>query len=106
MLFLKTETDGLLEADLIEDWISPWAQPCVIAKRNMDGKITRRLCIDYRKVNDVIQGDGFPMQSVDNMLRLLPYKKYYSKIDLKSGYWQFLMGPVAQELSTFITPFG
>jgi hypothetical protein len=53
----------------------------------MDGKIVRRLCIDYRKVNDAIQGDGFPMQSVDNMLRLLPYKKYYSKIDLKSGYW-------------------
>jgi hypothetical protein len=40
------------------------------------------------------------------MLRLLPYKKYYSKLDLKSGYWQFLLGPIAQELSTFITPFG
>lgn len=96
----------MLEADLIEEVISPWAQPCVIAKRNMHGKIVRRLCIDYRKVNNVVQGDGFPMPSVDNVLRLLPYKKYYAKIDLKSGYWQFPMGPLAAELSTFITPFG
>ena len=53
----------------------------------MRGKIVRRLCIDYRRVNSVVQGDGFPMPSVDNVLRLLPYKKYYAKIDLKSGYW-------------------
>lgn len=46
------------------------------------------------------------MQSVDNVLRLLPYKKYYAKIDLKSGYWQFLMEETATMLSTFVTPFG
>ena len=54
LLFLKAETDALLDADLIENWTSPWAQPCVIAKRNMNSKIVRRLCIDYRKVNNVI----------------------------------------------------
>ena len=53
----------------------------------MEGKIVRRLCIDYRKVNKASVGDSFPMPSVDNILRLLPYKKYYAKLDLKSGYW-------------------
>ena len=33
--FLKREVDTLLDADLVEETTSPWAQPCVIAKRNM-----------------------------------------------------------------------
>ena len=72
----------------------------------MQGTVVRRLCIDYRRVNKASRGDSFPMPSVDQVLRLLPYKQYYAKIDLKSGYWQFPMGPTASELSTFITPFG
>jgi hypothetical protein len=84
---LKQEVKALLDADLIEEVNCPWGQPCVIAKRIVHDKLTKRLCIDYRKVNAVSEGDGFPMPSVDNMLRLLPCKKYYAKIDLKSGYW-------------------
>ena len=87
MDFLKKEVQSLIEAELIEEANSPWAQPCVIAKRNMEGTMVRRLCIDYRRVNKVSRGDSFPMPSVDNILRLLPYKKYYAKLDLKSGYW-------------------
>jgi hypothetical protein len=51
LTFLKAEVEALLAADLIEEVSSPWAQPCVIAKRNMQGKIVRRLCIDYRRIN-------------------------------------------------------
>jgi hypothetical protein len=59
--FLQKEVQALMDADLIEEVASPWAQPCVIAKRNMAGKIVRRLCIDYRRINGITLGDGFPM---------------------------------------------
>ena len=64
------------------------------------------MCIDYRKLNEVSKGDAFPMQSVDNALRLLPCMPYYAKLDLKSGYWQIPLSPRAQEASAFVTPWG
>ncbi|KYO36537.1 hypothetical protein Y1Q_0024252 [Alligator mississippiensis] len=50
---------------IIEDSQSPWRSPMmVIPKPN--GSI--RLCIDYRKVNEIATFDAFPMPQVDDML--------------------------------------
>lgn len=68
-MFAADEIDMLLKNNLIEPAVSPWAFPLVIAKRRIDGKIVRRMCIDYRKFNDATEGDAFPMQSVDSILR-------------------------------------
>ena len=46
------------------------------------------------------------MQSVETALKILPHKKYYAKLDLKAGYWQFPLGPRAKEASSFVTPWG
>ena len=72
----------------------------------MHGALQKRLCIDYREINRASIGDAFPMQSVETALKILPHKKYYAKLDLKAGYWQFPLGPRAKEASSFVTPWG
>ena len=47
-----------------------------------------RFCIDYRKLNQRTIKDGQAIPRVDDTLHLLAGSKYFSTLDLKSGYWQ------------------
>lgn len=59
--FCATEVETLLVNDLIEPHRSEWASPVVVAKRWMNGGVARRMCVDYRRVNEASKGDSFPM---------------------------------------------
>ena len=74
-----------LDAGIIQPSSSPWASPLVFVKKK-DG--TTRPCVDYRKLNSVTQFDCFPLPKIDECLDSLGGSKYFSTLDLQSGYWQ------------------
>ena len=51
-----------------------------------DGKL--RMCIDYRALNKVTIKNNYPIPRIDNLFDKLAGAKYFSHIDLKSGYYQ------------------
>ena len=46
----------------------------------------KRFCVDYRKLDRKTQQDGFPLPRIDDILDKLQGAKYFTTIDLKSGY--------------------
>ena len=82
---------------------SPWSSPVVLVQKK-DG--TSRFCIDYRALNSVTKADTFPLPRIDDMLDRLGRSKYFSTLDLASGFWQIKMHPQSQEKTAFATPNG
>ena len=83
---------------VIEPSESPWAAPVVLV-RNPDG--TLRYCIDYRHLNQVTKKDSYPLPNIQDCLDSLDGAKYFSSIDLSSGYWQVQMTEDAKDKTSF-----
>ncbi len=75
----------------------------LVQKRKQDGW---RMCMDYRKLNDVTCKDHFPLPFIDQMIERLAGKRYYCFLDGYSGYYQIPIAKDDQEKTTFTCPFG
>ena len=82
---LKTQLQELVDRGFIKPSISPWGVPMLFVKKN-DG--TWRLCVDYRQLNKVTIRNKYPLPQVDDLIDQLQGVKVFSKIDLRSGYYQ------------------
>ena len=76
----KMQRDGVIRSSC-----SPWSSP-IVPVRKKDG--TLRLCVDYRRLNDVTHGDSHPLPRVEDCLDALSGSVWFSVLDLQSGYWQ------------------
>ena len=74
----------MLEAKAIRPSKSPYSSNVVVVRKK-DGTI--RLCIDYRKLNLRTIGDAYPIPRIEDSLHLLVGSRYFTKLDLKAGYW-------------------
>ncbi|PIK55537.1 hypothetical protein BSL78_07542 [Apostichopus japonicus] len=64
---------------------SEWVSPVVVAWKK-DGGI--RICVDLRKVNEAVVIEKYPLPNIDELLSELRNAKFFSKLDLKSAYYQ------------------
>ncbi|WVZ51477.1 hypothetical protein U9M48_002622 [Paspalum notatum var. saurae] len=100
---LKRQLDELLEKGLIRCNVSPWGAPVLFVKKK-DG--TMRLCIDYRELNAVTLKSKCPLPRIDDLLDQLKEAKYFSKIDLRSGYHQIKIREEDIPKTAFVTRYG
>jgi hypothetical protein len=101
-LFIKEEIQRLLDARLIVPPKSQWTSPVVVVEKK-NGK--KRLCVNYRKLNNVTKRDLYPLPKIDDMLKTLSGCQWFSSLDLASGFWQVKLSPQDREKSMFITCF-
>ena len=77
--------DDMLQANIIRPSNSPWASPIVVVDQK-DG--FKRFCVDYRELNKRTTLSSWPLPVIDDLLASLGKAKYFTCLDLKSGYWQ------------------
>jgi len=94
---LSEEIDNMLVMGIIEEFTAAYASPVVMVEKP-DG--TKRVCVDYRKLNCVTVFDPEPMPTKEKIFAKLSDDRFFSKFDLSKGYWQV---PVREQDRDFIT---
>lgn len=95
---LRKLLDKMMSQGVIKRSNSPWLSPVVLVKKK-DGSI--RICIDFRRVNEVTREDAFPLPCT--ILQSLQGKKVFSVMDLAAGFWQLPLNEKSAEVTAFAT---
>ena len=95
----------MLKKGVIEPSSSPWTSPIVSVKKK-DG--STRFCVVYCKlnINEVTVEDSYPLPRIDDCLDALAGCRWFSTLDLCSGYWQVAMSEEDKPKTAFSTGNG
>ncbi len=99
----RRHVEDLLQRGLIEPSDSPWASPTVLVKKKNG---STRFCVDYRKVNERTIKDSYPLPLIGDALDCLEGAKWFSTLDLASGYWQVPISETSKPITAFVTEAG
>ena len=99
--------------------MSKWASPIVVVPKKSAPRepSKRRLCVDFRKVNELQQEvitagktkgqiSIHPLPKIDKMYVKLKGAKVFSTIDLRSRYHHIALGKSSRAKTAFVMPFG
>lgn len=100
---LKKQLKNLTDSKLIRPSNSPFGSPVLFVKKK-SGEL--RMCIDYRALNNITIKNRYPLPRVDDLLDQLSQAKYFSKLDLTSGYWQMRVKDEDIHKTAFTTRYG
>ncbi|WVZ70579.1 hypothetical protein U9M48_019234 [Paspalum notatum var. saurae] len=101
---LKVQLQEQLDKGFIRPSSSPWGCPALfVEKKDQGGK---RLCVDYRSLNAVTVKNKYPLPHIDILFDQLAGAKFFSKIDLRSGYYQIKIREEDIPKTAFSTRYG
>ena len=122
--FIDDETKRLEETGLISRSLSNWSAPCMVVPKKQDPdnprEVQLRMVIDYRQLNKRIitsrvpdrKGkigkviSNYPIPAIESLLARLEGCKYFSILDLRSGYHHIGLSEQSKPLTAFTTHSG
>jgi hypothetical protein len=85
---VKRQVQDLMDKGLIQESLSPYVAPIVLIPKKYGGW---RMCTDSRAINKITIRYIFPLPRMDDLMDFLGGARFFSKVDLKSGYHQIHM---------------
>lgn len=100
---VRQHLQELLTTGVIRESESPFSSPIVVVRKK-NGQV--RLCVDYRKLNLQTVKDAYALPRLDDTFTALSGSKWFSTLDLKSGYYQIEVAESDKPKTAFVCPLG
>lgn len=95
---VRDHIQKMLASGVIEPSTSSFASPIVLVRKK-DNSL--RFCVDYRRLNSVTIKDAHGLPRPQDIFDRLANAKWFSSLDLKSGYWQLEVSPEDRHYTSF-----
>ena len=106
---IEKQITDMKQNNIIRNSTSPFNFPLVVVKKkgtDPDGKQKLRICVDFRKLNEITENEAYSLPNLLEILESLGSSKYFSTLDLKSGYHQIKIDESDIHKTTFSTKSG
>ena len=100
---MRRQLAELIDKGHIRPSKSPWGSPVLFVPKK-DGGL--RMCVDYRALNKLTVKNSYPLPRIDEIFDHLRGAKFFSKIDLRSGYHQIRLDSDSIPMTAFRTRYG
>jgi len=101
---LKTQLDKLILANIVKHTKSNFASPAFLVRKKE--KNSYRLVVSYKELNNIIEADQYPLPRTIDLFRSLEGSKYFTTLDLNSGFFQIPVREQDQYMLAFTTVHG
>lgn len=100
---LRRQLKELLDAGYIRPSKAPFGAP-VLFQRKHDGSL--RMCIDYRALNKLTIKNKYPIPLIADLFDQLGSARWFTKLDLRSGYYQVRIAEGDEPKTACVTRYG
>ena len=100
---LRKQLNELLDAGCIQPSKAPYGAP-VLFQKKADG--SQRMCVDYRALNKVTIKNKYPIPNAADLFDRLSKASVFTKLDLRSGYWQVRIAAGDEPKTACVTRYG
>ena len=100
---LRRQLKELLDTGFIQPSKAPYGAPVLFQKKH-DGSL--RMCINYRALNKVTVKNKYPIPLIADLFDQLGRARYFTKLDLRSGYYQVRIAEGDEPKTTCVTRYG
>ncbi|TPX46139.1 hypothetical protein SeLEV6574_g03388 [Synchytrium endobioticum] len=95
---LKKQLDYLIDRGLLRPSTSPFGAPVLFGGL--------RLCLDYRALNKITVKNRYPLSCIENQIARIQGARYFTKLDLRWGYWLVRIRDGDQHKTAITTRYG
>ncbi|PNF31840.1 hypothetical protein B7P43_G08901 [Cryptotermes secundus] len=105
---VNEQIQQMIRDEIIVPSQSEWNFPLIVVPKKLDptGKRKWRICVDFRKLNEVSIGDTFPLPNIQDILDKVGRARYFSALDCASGFHQIPLKKEDRCKTAFSTPSG
>jgi hypothetical protein len=93
----------MIENKIIQPSVSPYSSNLLLVNKK---DLSKRFCVDFRTLNSDTIKDTYPLPNVEDILDRVKGARYFSQLDLASGYWGIPMDPTDREKTAFASHKG
>lgn len=104
---IKRQIGKMIDDGIIRHSNSEFSSPVFLVPKKSEQKEKKwRMVVDFRKINEKLVGDKFPIPRLEDCLNALNKAKHFSVIDLAQGFWQIPLEEESRKYTGFMTECG
>lgn len=100
---VKKQVQTMVDQNIAQPSVSPFNSPLLLVRKKDN---SFRSCLDFRKVNESLADDRFPLPNIVDILDRLGKARVFSSLDLSSGYYQCELDEESRPITAFSTDEG